>query len=70
VVTVDLTRQRFSRGATQLRGVDGGSVERLFVWRGELLGAIPVVRRAGPLFSFAIAPRAAPEGGARARGAD
>jgi hypothetical protein len=68
VVTVDLTCQRFSRGASQLRGIDGRSVDRLFVWRGELLAAIPVVRRAGPPFSFAIAPRAAPEGDARAQG--
>lgn len=70
VVPVDLTRQRFSRGASQLRGIDGRSVDRLFVWRGELLAAIPVVRRAGPLFSFAIAPRAAPEGDARAHGVE
>ena len=71
VVPVDLTRQRVSRGASQLRGIDDdSSVDRLFVWRGELLAAIPVVRRAGPLFSFAIAPRAAPEGEARARGVE
>lgn len=70
VLTVDLTRQRFSQGASQLRGIDGNSVDRLFVWRGELLAAIPVVRRARPPYSFAIAPRAAPEGDARARGVE
>lgn len=53
---VDLVRYRFSRGATELRAHDGETIRRLSVSRSELLSAIPIMRRAGIPFRFALAP--------------
>ena len=53
-VTVDLTRQHFALGATQLHAMDGTKLGNLSLQRGEMLSAISLIRRAGLPFSFAM----------------
>ena len=68
-LSVDLIKQHFVRGATELRATDGSRVLDLSVLRGEILSAISLVKRAGLPFSLALAtpkaaePEAAPEPG-------
>lgn len=49
-VPVDITRERFATGATELRSGDGCSVTRLSVRRSDLPSALPLIRRAGVQF--------------------
>ena len=53
-VPVDLTKQHFVHGATELRSADGSSMRDLSVQRGEMLSAISLIKRAGLPFSFAL----------------
>ena len=55
-VTVDITRQRFGRGATQLQSPDGSIVDELSVRRSEMVSALSLIKRAGLPFSFAALP--------------
>lgn len=57
---VDLSRQSFMRGATELRSSDGTVIENLCVKRADALRAIAIVRGRGLPFSFvgkAVSPR-------------
>jgi hypothetical protein len=51
-IAVDLTKARFALGATQLRGAEG-TIGELWVARGEMDCALPLIRRTGLPFSFA-----------------
>jgi hypothetical protein len=53
-ISIDLTRQHFARGATELRNTDGSRRGELSLLRGELLSAISLIRRAGLPFAFAL----------------
>ena len=53
-VAINLVRQRFALGATQLRSADGKVVDNLSVQRADLLFALTIVKRAGLPFSFAL----------------
>jgi len=48
---VDLTRARFARGATELRGC-GETVGELSVARSDLVSAVSLIKRIGLPFSF------------------
>jgi hypothetical protein len=63
VITVDLLKQRFERGATELRARDGTAVQELSIQRSDLESAIALVKDAGLPFSFAL--EAAPSAQAR-----
>ena len=49
-VTYNPVGQRFEGGATVLRGTDGTSVINLLLNRADVIGAIPAIERARPLF--------------------
>lgn len=51
-ITVDLTRERFARGAMALRSVDGTAIAELSVRRVDLEGALALVKRAGLTFGL------------------
>jgi hypothetical protein len=53
-VSVDLLKQRFVRGATELRSRDGSAVRELSIQRTDLESAIALIKRAGLPFSFAL----------------
>jgi hypothetical protein len=56
VIPVDLSSQRFARGATELRDTNGTVTGELSVKRGELESALSFIKRAGLPFSFALLP--------------
>jgi hypothetical protein len=64
VVAIDLTRQRFARGATRLRHDESAGAGELSVRRSDMLSAISLIKRAGSPFSFALSPRAPADGDA------
>ena len=51
---IDLTRERFSRGATVLVASNGTSVDKLRVRRTEFRSALALIRQTGLPFSFAF----------------
>jgi len=53
-VQIDLRKQHFACGATELRSADGSVVRELSLNRGELLSAVSLIKRAGLPFSFAL----------------
>jgi len=55
-VAVDLTRQRFVRGATQLRSADGTTIGELSLKQTDVVSAISLIKRAGLPFSLALSP--------------
>jgi len=55
-LVVDLTRARFARGATELRGEEE-TVGELSVARSDLVSALSLIRRIGLPFSFSGAKR-------------
>lgn len=52
-LTIDLSRQRFRKGATELTGRNGAVLGQLLVTRSSVSFAIPVLRRAGLPFRVA-----------------
>jgi hypothetical protein len=59
-MAVDLTQQRFARGATELRGPNHAVLRGLLVRRAELHSALSVIRRAGITFAFDLLPPGPP----------
>ena len=55
VIAVDLTQQRFARGATQLRSADG-TIGELSLKQADAISAISLIKRAGLPFSLALSP--------------
>jgi hypothetical protein len=53
-VTVDLVKQRFARGATELRARDGTVVRELSIQRSDLDSAISLIKRVGLPLSFVL----------------
>ena len=52
VLAIDLNRERFANGATELRRMDGRKITRLFIRRSDMLSALAFIRRTGNLFSL------------------
>jgi len=50
VHSIDITRERFANGATELRRTDGRKLTRLFIRRSDMLSAMSLIRRTGNLF--------------------
>lgn len=59
-LAVDLVKQRFARGATELRAGPGEGNPNLWVRRADLIAAIATIRNAGLIFGFAASPAVAP----------
>jgi hypothetical protein len=59
-VAVDLTRHRFARGATELRGGNQAPLRDLSVRQGDLQSALSLIRRAGITFTLALSPEPSP----------
>jgi len=51
IAPIDLRTQRFARGATEIRSVDGSSIDNLSVLRSDAVSAIPFVVRTGVTFT-------------------
>ena len=52
VLGIDVNRERFANGATELRRLDGRKITRLFIRRSDMLSALAFIRRTGNLFSL------------------
>ena len=52
VLAIDVNRERFANGATELRRMDGRKVTQLFIRRSDMLSALAFIRRTGNLFSL------------------
>ena len=52
VLAIDVNRERFANGATELRRMDGRKITRLFIRRSDMLSALAFIRRTGNLFAL------------------
>jgi hypothetical protein len=60
-LAIDLTKARFTRGATELQWSAGGAMRGLTVVRGDFTSALSLIKRTGLPFSFAVLPAMAEE---------
>jgi formylmethanofuran:tetrahydromethanopterin formyltransferase len=52
VLSINVNRERFANGATELRRMDGRKITRLFIRRSDMLSALAFIKRTGNLFSL------------------
>jgi hypothetical protein len=49
-LAIDITRERFANGATELRRSDGQKITALFIRHSDMLSALSLIKRTGLLF--------------------